>query len=62
MDTHHFEVRSAINKNSYNHNSPMDSIMERLFSLADIEHNQKFDAALVKRLAKIVDFLPNLED
>jgi len=36
--------------------------MERRFSLADIEHNQKFDAALVKRLAKIIDFLPNLED
>lgn len=62
MYPHHFEVRSTSNKNSYNHNSPMESIMERRFSLADIEQNQKFDAALVKRLAKIIDFLPNLED
>jgi hypothetical protein len=40
----------------------MEFIMERLFSLADIEHNQKFDAILVKQLAKIIEFLPNLED
>jgi hypothetical protein len=40
----------------------MESIMERLFSLADIEDNQKFDAALVKRLAETIEFLPNLED
>ena len=40
----------------------MESIMGRLFPLVNIEHNQKFDAALVKRLAKIIEFLPNLED
>ncbi len=36
--------------------------MGRLFSLADIEHKQKFDVVLVEQLAKIIEFLPNLED
>jgi hypothetical protein len=40
----------------------MESIMGRLFPLVNIEHDQKFDAALVERLAKILEFLPNLED
>ena len=62
MDPHYFEVRSVSNKNGYNCNSPMESIMRRLFPLANIEQDQKFDAVLVKRLAKILEFLPNLED
>jgi hypothetical protein len=40
----------------------MDSIMGRTLPLVNIEHDQKFDDALVKRLAEIIDFLPNLED
>ncbi len=40
----------------------MDSIMGRLFPLVNIEHEHKFDATLVERLAKILEFLPNLED
>ena len=36
--------------------------MGRLFPLVNIEHDQKFDYALVKRLAKIIEFLPNIED
>jgi hypothetical protein len=40
----------------------MKSIMGRLFPLVNIEQDQKFDAALVKRLAKILEFLPNLEE
>jgi hypothetical protein len=40
----------------------MESIMGRLFSLLNIEQDQKFDAALVERVAKILEFLPNLED
>jgi len=35
--------------------------MGRLFPLVNIEYDQKFDAALVKRLARILEFLPNLE-
>ncbi len=41
---------------------PMESIMGRLFPLVNIEQDQKFDAALVERVAKILTFLPNLED
>jgi len=40
----------------------MDSIMGRPFPLVNIEHDQKFDDALVERLAKILEDLPNLED
>jgi hypothetical protein len=40
----------------------MDSIMGRQFPLVNLEHDQKFDDALVKRLAKIIEVLPNLED
>jgi len=40
----------------------MDFIMGMLFPLVNIEHDQKFDDALVKRLAKIIEFLQNLED
>jgi hypothetical protein len=36
--------------------------MGRLLQLVNIEHDQKFDPALVKQLAKIIAFLPNLED
>jgi hypothetical protein len=57
----YFEVRSVSNKNGYNRDSPMESIMGRLFPLVNIEYDQKFDAALVERLAKILEFLPNLE-
>ncbi len=30
--------------------------------LANIENDQKVDYALMKRLAKIIEFLPNIED
>jgi hypothetical protein len=40
----------------------MDSIMGRQSPLVNIEHDQKFDDALVKRLAKILEELQNLED
>ena len=36
--------------------------MGRLFPLVNIENDQKFDYALVKRLSKIIDFLPDIED
>lgn len=41
---------------------PMISIMGRQSPLANVEQEQKFDEALVKRLAKILEDLPNLED
>jgi hypothetical protein len=40
----------------------MNFTMRKLFPLVNIEDDQKFDYALVKRLAKIIKFLPNLED
>jgi hypothetical protein len=58
----HFEVRSLSNKNGYNRGSLMKSIMGRQSPLASVEQNQKFDKALVKRLATILEDLPNLED
>jgi hypothetical protein len=42
--------------------APMDSIMGRQSPLANVERDQKFDDALVKRLAKILEDLPNIED
>ncbi len=36
--------------------------MGRPVQLVNIEHDQKFEYALVKRLARIIEFLPNLED
>jgi hypothetical protein len=36
--------------------------MGRTIPLANLEHDQKFDAALVERLAKIIKVLQNLED
>ena len=42
--------------------TPLDSIMGRHSPLVDIERNQKFDDAVVKRLAKILENLQNLED
>jgi hypothetical protein len=36
--------------------------MVRLLQLENIERNQKFDSALVKRLSEIIEFLPSLED
>lgn len=40
----------------------MDSSMGRPIQLANIEQYQKFDDALVERLAKVLKVLPNLED
>jgi hypothetical protein len=40
----------------------MNLIMGRQSPIVDIEHNQKFDDTLVKRLAKILEELSNLED
>jgi hypothetical protein len=36
--------------------------MSTAIPLADLEEDQKFDRALVKRLAKIVEALQNIED
>jgi hypothetical protein len=40
----------------------MDSSMGRSIQLANLEHDQKFDADLVKQIAKIIEALSNLED
>jgi len=40
----------------------MDSSMKRLIPLVNIEQDQKFDDALVERLAEVIAVLPNLED
>ena len=58
----YFEVRSVNNKNGYNHDSPLKSIMGKPSPLANIERDQKFDDDIVKRLAKILEDLQNLED
>jgi len=58
----YFEVRSLNNKNCYNRNSQMDSSMGRPIPLTNIEQDQKFDDALVERLATVLKVLSNLED
>ena len=58
----YFEARSGHNKNGYNRGTPLDSIMGRQSPLVDIERDQKFDDDVVKRLAKILEDLQNLED
>jgi hypothetical protein len=40
----------------------MDSSMVSPIPLVNIEQNRKFDDALVKQLAKVIEILPNLED
>lgn len=40
----------------------MNVSMGRLLQLTDLEYDQQFDYALIKRLAKILEFLPNIED
>jgi hypothetical protein len=40
----------------------MDFSMGRPIPLANLERDQKFDAALVERLAKVIEVLQNLED
>jgi hypothetical protein len=58
----HFEVRSLSKENCYKPANPLDLIMGRPVKLANIEYDKKFDYALVKRLAKIMEFLPDIED
>ena len=58
----YFEVRTLNNKNGYNLNILMNYSMGRPIPLANLEHDKKFDAALVERLAKVIEVLPNLED
>ena len=58
----YFEVRSLNKDNCYKLGSALNSIMVKPVQLADIEHDQKVDYALVKRLAKIIEFLQNIED
>jgi len=36
--------------------------MRYAIPIADIEQYQKFDGALVQLLAKVIEFLPNIED
>lgn len=40
----------------------MDSIMGHPIPLVNIEQDQKFDDAIVERLAEVIAVLPNLED
>jgi hypothetical protein len=40
----------------------MNSSMGHPIQLANLEHDQKFDADLVKQLAKVIETLSNLED
>ena len=40
----------------------MDSGMRRTIPLANAEQCQEFDDNLVKRLAKVIQILPNMED
>jgi hypothetical protein len=35
--------------------------MKRAVPLTNLEENQEFDHALLERLAKVIEFLPNLE-
>jgi hypothetical protein len=58
----YFEVRSMNKENCYKLVSLNEFTMVRLLQLVNIEHDQKFDYAIVKQLAKIIEFLPNLED
>jgi hypothetical protein len=58
----HFEVRSVNKENCYKLGSLLNVSMGRLSQLTDIEYDQQFDYILVKRLAKILEFLPNIED
>ncbi len=60
--TRHFEVRSPSKENCYKLDSPLNFIMGKPEKLANIENDQKVDYALMKRLAKIIEFLPNIED
>jgi hypothetical protein len=36
--------------------------MGRLLELANMEYEQQFDYALLKKLDRILEFLPNIED
>ena len=58
----HFELRSLNHKNCYNSDSLMDSSMGKHRTPVDLEKEQKFDGELLKRLAKVIRVLPNLED
>ena len=58
----YFEVRSLNNQNRYNRSSYMNSSMRRPIPLVNIEQDQKFDDALVERLANVLKVLSNLED
>lgn len=58
----YFEVRRISDKNCYNTKQPMLSSMGSVIPLTNIEENQKYDRALLERLAKVIETLQNLED
>ncbi len=60
--TRYFELRSLNHKNRYNIIFLMSSSMGKRKQPADVDKDQDFDRALLKRLAEVVKFLPNLED
>ena|SRR3990170_6395298 len=57
-----FELRRMSYENCYNTGSLMDSSMGKHRTPVDLEKEQKFDGELLKRLAKVIRVLPNLED
>jgi hypothetical protein len=57
-----FEVRSVIFKNRYNFGSVQSLSMRDVNQPINIEDDQRFDSDLLKRLAKIVEILQNIED
>ncbi len=57
-----FEVRSPKRKNGYNPNITTLSGMRSAITQMNLEDDEKFDTELLKRLAKIVEVLQNIED
>ena len=58
----YFELRSPNHKNCYNIGNLTDSSMGKHRSPVNLEKEQKFDGELLKRLAKVIRVLPDLED
>jgi len=58
----YFEVRSLSRENRYNTGEAIHSSMRSANPLVNLEDDQKFDSDVLKRLAKVVEMLQNLED
>ena len=57
-----FEVRSVAFKNRYNFGNSQSLNMRDVNQPINIEDDQRFDSDLLKRLARIVEILQNIED